>query len=216
MLKFEVSPTSSPTMDLYISSMLLGVLGLAAMALSGFGHQGHAGHGHGHGGHGHSHAGHGHGGHGHAGHQNGSASPTSFLWAIMSPRILFSFALGFGAGGEARLEPVGEPVQFVGAVALGVLFERFIVTPLWNSTMRFASAPAVTLESAIEDEATAVTAFDANGQGIVSLEVDGQIVQILATLQSGDREMGVRVRAGQKVRVADVNAEANRCTVSLI
>ena len=134
----------------------------------------------------------------------------------MSPRILFSFALGFGAGGEALRPIADEPLRIVGAIALGVVFERFIVTPLWNSTMRFASAPAVTLESAIEDEATAVTAFDANGQGIVSLEVDGQIVQILATLQSGDRELGVRVRAGQKVRVADVNAEANRCTVSLI
>ena len=49
--------------------------------------------------------------------------------------------------------------------------------------MRFASTPASMLESAVTDEATAVTSFDANGQGIVSVEVDGQIVQILATLQ---------------------------------
>ncbi|MGH9888488.1 MAG: hypothetical protein ACREBE_23345, partial [bacterium] len=73
-----------------------------------------------------------------------------------------------------------------------------------------------TLESAIADEATAVTAFDANGQGIVSLEVDGQVVQILATLQPDDRLLGTRVRAGQRVRIQDVNAAKNCCTVTLL
>jgi hypothetical protein len=103
------------------------------------------------------------------------------------------------------------------AVAGGVLFERVIVSPLWNLAMRFASAPAVTLESSVADEATAVTSFDANGQGIVSLEVDGQVVQILATLSPDDRALGAaRVRAGQRVRIDEVDAEQNRCTVSLI
>jgi hypothetical protein len=73
------------------------------------------------------------------------------------------------------------------------------------------------LVAAVSDEATAVTAFDANGQGIVSLEVDGQVVQILATLRPDDRALGAaRVRAGQRVRIEDVDAEQNRCTVSLI
>ena len=79
------------------------------------------------------------------------------------------------------------------------------------------SAPALTLESAVSDEATAVTSFDANGQGIVSLEVDGQVVQILATLRPDDRALGTgRVRAGQRVRIDDVDAAKNRCTVSII
>ena len=203
-------------MDLYISSMLLGVIGLAAMALSGFGHAGHAGHGHGHGGHGHSHAGHGHGGHSHAGHGHNTQSPASFVWAIASPRFLFSLALGFGAVGELLRPMLGGPFLLAAAVVGGVAFERLLVAPLWNFTMRFASAPAATLESAVADEATAVTAFDANGQGIVSVEVDGQIVQVLATLQPGDQNPGVRVRAGQRVRIEDVNAATNRCTVSLI
>jgi len=83
--------------------------------------------------------------------------------------------------------------------------------------MRFASAPAVTLESSVTDEATAVTSFDANGQGIISLEVDGQVVQILATLRADDRALGAaRVRAGQRVRIDEVDAAQNRCTVSLI
>lgn len=203
-------------MDLYISSMLLGVVGLAAMALSGLGHHGHAGHAHGHGGHGHSHAGHGNGGHDHAGHFHTNGSQSSFIWAIMSPRFLFSLALGFGAAGEMLRPMLGGPLLLVAALAGGVAFERFVVSPLWNLAMKFASAPALTLESAVADEATAVTAFDANGQGIVSVEVDGQIVQILATLQPADRELGTRVRAGQRLRIDDVSAESNRCIVSVL
>jgi hypothetical protein len=211
-------------MDLYISSLLLGVLGLAAMALGGLGHQSH-GHSQGHSGHGH--AGHGDGAHSHAGHamvtgarggkHAGRGGRDSFLWALVSPRVLFSLALGFGATGEL-VQPLlpGGLFRVIAALGGALLFERFLVTPLWNFTMRFASKPALTLESAITDEATAVTAFDANGQGIVSVEVDGQIVQVLATLLPADRSLGVRVRAGQRVRIEGVNAAASRCTVSLI
>jgi hypothetical protein len=209
-------------MDLYISSLLLGALGLGAMALSGLGHQAHAGHGHG------DSMGDANGVHAHVGHamttgarggKHGTspAGRDSLLWMLMSPRVLFSLALGFGAAGEL-VQPLvsGGPLRVVAALVGAFLFERLLVTPLWNFTMRFASQPALTLESAIADEATAVTAFDANGQGIVSVEVDGQIVQVLATLLPADRSLGVRVRAGQRVRIEDVNASASRCTVSLI
>lgn len=211
-------------MDLYIAGLLLGVLGLGAMALSGLGHQGHGGQGHG--GHGH-HGGDLHGAHGHTGHpahpgngsdaHHGPGGRDSILWSLMSPRILFSLALGFGATGLLIRPFTPDGIVRAALAVLGaVIFERLIVTPLWNFTMRFASKPALTLESAVADEATAVTSFDANGQGIVSIEVDGQIVQILATLQPTDRSLGVRVRAGQRVRIEDVNAAASRCTVSLI
>ena len=139
------------------------------------------------------------------------------LWAITSPRFLFSLVLGFGTAGELLRPMLGGPLLFAAAIAGGLLFERVLVSPLWNFAMRFASAPAVTLESAVADEATAVTSFDANGQGIVSLEVDGQVVQILATLRPDDRALGTaRIRAGQRVRIEDVDAAKNRCTVSLI
>lgn len=212
-------------MDLYIASLLLGVLGLGAMALSGLGHQGHDSHGHSPGdGH---HGGDAHVGHGHPAHaaHHGHAADTphapgardSIIWSLMSPRILFSLALGFGAAGLLLGPFTPDGIVRAALAALGaVIFERFVVTPLWNFTMRFASRPALTLESAVADEATAVTVFDMNGQGIVSIEVDGQIVQVLATLQPSDRSLGVRVRAGQRVRIEDVNAAASRCTVSLI
>lgn len=215
-------------------SLLLGAAGLGAMALSGLGARGGGGgHGHAAGGHGHGGAqGHGAGpGHG-AAHGQGhvqvasqAASHTVHVpsgasrafFAITSPRFLFSVILGFGTAGLLLRPFLGGPLLFVAAVAGGVLFERAFVSPLWNFAMRFASKPALTLESAIADEATAVTSFDDNGQGIVSIELDGQIIQILATLRPDDRLLGgARVRAGQLVRIEAVNAEQNRCTVSII
>jgi len=200
-------------MDLYISSLLLGAVGLGVMAVSGLGHHGHAGHG------GHVHTGRaGHTGHtGHTGNTTRSDTATNILWAVASPRYLFSFFLGFGAVGDLLRPVAGGVVLVAAAVAGAVLFERFVVSPLWNLSMRFASTPASMLESAVTDEATAVTAFDTNGQGIVSIEVDGQIVQILATLRGDDRLLGgPRIRAGQRVRIEDVDAAKNRCTISLI
>jgi len=199
---------------------------------------GHAGHGHlGHGHAGHAHVGHGDAGHAQLGHGHGPAQAHAVqssaaanahhavshgsggaagrvFWAIASPRFLFSFALGFGATGLIARPLLGGPLLAATAIAGAVLFERSLVSPLWNFLMRFASKPARTLETAVTDEATAVTAFDPNGQGIVSLEVDGQIQQILATLSPEDRRLGVHVRAGQRVRIDDVDAERNRCTVS--
>jgi hypothetical protein len=109
---------------------------------------------------------------------------------------------------------LGGALLFVAAAVGGVAFERFIVAPLWNLAMRFASNPALTLESAVTDEATAVSNFDANGQGLVAIELDGQVVQILGTLQAGDRAMGVKVRAGERLRIEEVDTARNRCTVS--
>jgi len=217
-------------MDLYISSLLLGATGLGAMALSGLGNRGHSGSHGGHGGHAiggrahgvHIHAGHGHAAanvaHGHhvAAHLMQNAASRTF-WSLTSPRFLFSFALGFGVAGQVFRPILGGPVLAAAAIGGAVLFERLLVSPLWNFAMRFASEPARTLESAVTDEATAVTAFDANGQGIVSIEVDGQVQQILATLSANDRLLpGARVRAGQRLRIEDVDAERNRCTVTLL
>ena len=134
----------------------------------------------------------------------------------MSPRLLFSVALGLGTAGLVFRSVLSEPILFAVALGLGILFERVVVSPLWNLLFRFESNPATTLESSVMDEATAVTAFDRNGQGLIAVEVDGQMVQVLGTLQSGDRAMNVKVPAGSRLRIEDVDAARNRCTVSLI
>lgn len=209
-------------MDLYVLSLATGATGLAAMAVVGFSHTGHPGHGHaghGHAGHaGDAHAGHmahGHSGHAHSGHAHSSdahAGNASWMQSLLSPRVLFALMVGFGAGGVLS-RPLGEPWQLGAAILGAAAFEALFVGPIWRFLFRFESSPAVTLESSIEDDARAVTGFDADGCGLVAVDVDGQIVQLLATLTPDDRARGVRIRTGDVVRIADVDAARGRCTV---
>lgn len=215
-------------MDLYGFCLALGGTGLAAMALGGLSHLGHAGHGshggahvghaHGaHGGHAHGHAGHAHAA-SHAAHavaRDGAQSAPSVFYSLLSPRVLFALLVGFGAGG-LMATPLGEPWRAGVGVLAAAALEGLLVGPLWRMLFRFESSPAVTLESAIEDDARTVMDFDANGQGLVALDVDGQIVQLLATLAPDDRARGVRVRTGDLVRVSSIDAARNRCTVRLL
>jgi hypothetical protein len=210
-------------MDVYGFCLALGGTGLAAMAIGGLAHVGHDGHGHaGHGNGGHGHGGHGHGGDVHAGHADGApahsapAHPAQAhpLFSLLSPRVLFALLVGFGAGGLLA-SPLGEPWRAGAAVLAAAAFEGLLVGPLWRMLFRFESSPAATLESTIEDDARAVMGFDTNGQGLVALDVDGQVVQLLATLSAEDRARGARVRSGDLVRVSSIDAARHRCTVRI-
>ena len=217
-------------MDVYGFSLALGATGLAAMAIGGLAHVGHDGHGHagqGHGGHAHGgsgHAGHAHTAEMHAGHAHDAAAhaapahpapaQASWFFSLFSPRVLFALLIGFGAGGLLA-SPLGEPWRAGAAVLAAAAFEGLLVGPLWRMLFRFESSPAATLESTIEDDARAVMGFDANGQGLVALDVDGQVVQLLATLTAEDRARGARVRSGDLVRVSSIDAARHRCTVRI-
>ncbi len=224
-------------MDLYIFCVVLGAAGMAAMAFLGFtsshgGHHGHdtAGHElHGVGGHSHTigdgHAGaHGHGvHHGHAAaHANAHAPHAhpdgwkTHVWTWLSPRVLFNVLVGFGATGLIAERLVGPFLALPIALAGGLAFETVVVRPIFNSLFRFESQPAQTLESAIMSEARAVTGFDSRGNGLISLELGGEVVQILGTLTPDERNAGVRVHAGDSVRIEEVDSTRNRCTVSRI
>jgi hypothetical protein len=214
-------------MDLYLSALILGGLGLAGMAFLGGGRHGARGHAThairgGHATHG-THAARGapshHAGqqaHAHAAHPSAAGAVSRSLLTLVSPRILFSFALGFGAVGLVVRQMLSGPLQLAAAVAGGILFDRLFVTPLWNFGMRFESAPALTLESAVGSEASVVSRFDADGRGLISVELDGQVIQLLGTLKESDRAMGARLGAGSQVRIEEVDAQRNRCVVSLI
>jgi hypothetical protein len=206
-------------MDLYLFAIIIGVVGLAAMAVGGLGRHGHGsghGSGHGHGGH-HGHgAGAGHAGHGGHGLSHGIDGGRIAGWALMSPRLLFAALLGFGLAGFALRSLLGGTVLLLVAILAGIVVERLFVNPLWNFAMRFASNPALTLESATFSEGKVVSNFDQNGQGIIAVEVDGQVQQILATRYAGDLARGARVRAGQLVRVDEVDGARHRCTVSVL
>ncbi len=195
-------------MDFFLIAFVLGVAGLAVMAVGALGHHGAGGH-HAH--HGHAaHRGH----HARHGQRDAGGAGRDLLLALASPRVVFAVLLGLGAAG-LLLRPVlhgGLPLA-AAALVLGVLFERAAVAPMWRFTERFASNPAQTLETALYDHAHAASGFDARGEGLVALELDGQVVQLLGRLRPEDRTR--RVRAGDRLRVEAVDAERNRCTVSV-
>ena len=206
----------------YGFSLALGLTGLVVMAVLGFGHHGgdaaHHGGADGHAGH----VGHGHAGHGHAGHHGDTAGHhaehsgggLSSLLALLSPRVLFSFFVGVGATGLLADPLLAEPFTAVTAIAGGFLFERFLVGPVWKFLFRFESRPAAMLESAVMEDAHAVMDFDAQGQGLVRIELNGQVVQLLGTLAPEERASARRIRRGDLLRVEDVDAARNRCIVS--
>jgi hypothetical protein len=203
-------------MSIYEFSLALGAAGLGIMGLSGFAHTvggQHAGHA----------APSSHTGHhaisvraGARAIRGGARGSTRFLWALLSPRALFSLCLGFGVSGVVLHTLFGGTALFAVAVLGALLFEGGVMRPLWNFLFRFESAPALTLESCIGDEARAATSFDAQGNGLIALELDGQLVQLLGSLRREDRDAGIRVRAGDPVRIDDVDPERNRCTVRAV
>lgn len=136
------------------------------------------------------------------------------LWSWLSPRVMFNFLVGFGATGLIIERLVGPFLALPIAIVGGVGFEALVVRPIFNSLFRFESAPAQTLESALMSEGRAVTGFDASGNGLISLEIGGEVVQVLGTQLSGERAAGVRIRAGDTVRIEEVDSTRNRCTVS--
>lgn len=209
-------------MDSYTFAAALGGAGLAAMAALGVSHLSG-----GDGGASHSAGAHGpgaptHGAHGVHPHvpvamrtgARGGLRPT--LLSLVSPRVLFSVVLGFGITGLLLRPFLGGAALAIAAAAGGVLLEAAIVRPVWNLLFRFASTPASSLEGSLFSEATATSGFDTNGEGLVSLEVDGQLVQCLGTLRESDRVLGIRVRLGDRLRVEDVDPTRSRCTVSYV
>jgi hypothetical protein len=140
----------------------------------------------------------------------------SHLWSWLSPRVLFNFLVGFGATGLVVERLVGPVLALPIAVLGGVGFEALIVRPIFNSLFRFESQPAQTLESALMSEGRAVTGFDANGNGLIAIELGGEVVQVLGTQLAEDRKSGGRIRTGDMVRIEEVDSTRNRCTVSRI
>ena len=190
---------------MFLGAMVLGLVGLVAMSLLGFTH-GHATHGHS----AHDHADSSHGVHGHSSHGHHDSSATKFL-AFLSPRVLFSLALGFGAAGLVLNAFFTLWVAVILAAVGALALERLVVYPYWNWLMHFASAPAEMMGDTVRAKGRAVTRFDASGSGLIQLELDGQVRQVLGTLVTTQR--GLEVLVGDAVRVESVDARGN-CTVS--
>jgi hypothetical protein len=188
---------------MFLTFLLVGLVGFMAMVLlsafAGHGHQ--ASHGHHHHGHAHEvHSSHGHQTqpHGHA----EVASPWLQIMAWFSPRTLFTLCLGFGATGMA-FSSLAMPLAVGLAIIGAILLEGLVVKPYWNALLGFASQPAQTLESLEGQTARAVTRFNAQGEGLVQLILDGQERQVLGILEPLQR--GKPVAVGTVLQILEVH-----------
>ena len=201
--------------------MVLGLAGLALMALAGFGRHGHPGgalHGLGQAARGGAHLAHGHSAGAHSAGTGAAradgATGAGWLCLIPSPVAIFSLMTLFGAFGYliARMGHFVPLTAGLLAAAPTLLTERFAVKPLWNLLFRFQGTPSASLDELVFTEATAVTSFR-NGRGLVSVERDGRAVQFRAELAASQAALPVRV--GDTLLIDEVDASKERVTVSL-
>jgi hypothetical protein len=122
--------------------------------------------------------------------------------------------VGFGATGLLLQHRVSGLILLGVALLGGIAFEGLLMRPLWSLASRFESDPAMTLETGVMDDAEAVTGFNRQGEGLVRLDLDGQVVQLLGVLTANERAAGVRVAAGDRLLVEAVDPARQRCTVS--
>lgn len=133
---------------------------------------------------------------------------------FISPLDVFAMCLGAGAAG-LLLREVLSPALLPWAAALAAIAVAYgIVRPLFAFAYRFASKPSEGLESAIARTARAISRFDRDGRGLISLTLDGETIQILAQLISDDQANGVKVNVGDEVVVVEVDARRNTCRVT--
>ena len=212
---------------MYIYALLLaiGIFGIVGMALAGFVHigGGHTGGGHsiGHAQVGHvvhtgqvPHAGaHGHGGHIPKSMHAGAKFDFKSLLPL-SPLDFFSYCAGAGLAAFLMRPYMDKALLPFVAVLGAVLFDLLITKTVLRMITRASANPSSGLEGSIATEGVAATNFDENGRGLVKLTLDGQIVQLLATLELPERNAGVRVKKGDSVLVVQVDSAKNCCMVT--
>ena len=223
---------------MFFTLFVIGAVGFLTMALLSFGHFGGLKGGHhslGSGGHGThalpgSHAGHvgratpAHAGVKVAGHSPAQQADTAakgaprsefgFGWLIPTPVDVFSYCLGFGAAGVLLGHTLAGPALIVAAIAFALAYNHLLIHPVMSFAMKFVSRESQGLEGSVASEAEAVGRFDAQGRGIVRITLDGEIVQLLATLEPTELARGVKVARGDKVYILEVDAARNTCRVS--
>ena len=165
-----------------------------------------------------------HGGTAHPGHspaqhapaptKGGDARISRFGWLMPTPIDISSLCLGFGAAGIILGHTLAGPALITAAAVFALAYNLLLIRPAMNFVMKFVSRESRGLEGSVASEAEAVGHFDDRGRGIVRLTLDGQIVQLLATLEPTELARGVTVARGDKVFILEVDAARNTCRVS--
>ena len=143
------------------------------------------------------------------------ASHSGIVRWLPSPRAVFTAFALFGAFGNAFVEVLHLTgvLAALAAVVPTLLVERFAVRPLWNLVFRFQGRPSAPLAQIVLSDAVAVVPFR-NGRGIVSTNREGRIVQLAARLC--DDQVSLTVNVGDRLRIEDVDAPNERVTVSVL
>ncbi|HEY1697283.1 MAG TPA: hypothetical protein VGG39_34215 [Polyangiaceae bacterium] len=145
-----------------------------------------------------------------------SDGPPHLLLRLMpSPRAICSVLALYGAFGNALLHAghMGFPAAALLAAVPALLVEYLVVRPVWNLLFRFQGQPSSPFDALLLSEAQAVIPFR-NGRGMVSVVRDGRVVQLAATLREDHAALPVKV--GDRLRIEDVDARRERVTVSLV
>jgi hypothetical protein len=125
---------------------------------------------------------------------------------LLSPLSLFGVCLGAGAAGMLT-------GRWWWAVLGGLACWKLVIEPLETLVLRFASEPAKNLEGTRATEAIVQSRFDANGQGMVSVSVDGQVRRVLARLAETEGDPR-EIKVGETLVVVDVDTKRNTCRVA--
>jgi hypothetical protein len=142
-------------------------------------------------------------------------SPGAVLYGLLawiSPIYICGAVLGFGATGTLVSPFLQGWLQLGTALAGAYVLCSFCIRPLLTGVQKWASLPAKTLSDAMLENGTAVTDFDSQGYGLVRLNLDGQVVQLLGQLPPEERG-GDRVRSGETLFVRSVDPAKQRCVV---
>lgn len=144
-----------------------------------------------------------------------TAAQTSALTRFVpSPRLVFSSLALWGAFGNV-LVAAHLPVWAAALLAIvpAALLERFAMQPLWRMLFKLELQASRPLAEIVMSEATAVTAFR-GGRGLVSVVRAGRLVQFSAQLI--DAQASLPVRVGDRLRVEDIDTARERVTVSVL
>jgi hypothetical protein len=109
---------------------------------------------------------------------------------------------------------VAAPLIYAVAAAGGLALDLLVIRPIFRFAMKFVSKESEGLEGMVAATGEALTRFDERGMGMVRVIMEGQIVQLLATLEPSELAAGVTVKKGDSLVLLNVDSKKNTCCVT--
>jgi hypothetical protein len=100
------------------------------------------------------------------------------------------------------------------ACAGAVAFNWFVIQPMARLILGFASKPSKGLDGMVSQAVKAISHFDDSGKGLVQVNVDGQIVRVMAVLEEEDKSRSTVIQPGDNLTVTSVDGHKNICRVT--